>query len=67
MLTNIGVALVGAGTCGWFFNLLSRSGTAGFDWWSVLGATFGAMAFLLVWHQMSGWPATVNGAHDGAR
>src|SRR4051794_26057373 len=65
--TNVGIGLLGAGTCGWVFNLLSGSGATESDWWSVLAGAVGAVAFVLVWHQMRDWPDTVNGARDGTR
>ena len=49
-LFDILLGVVGAVLGGWIFNAAGAVGVTGFNLWSLLVATIGAVALLVIWH-----------------
>ena len=54
MVMDIVLGVVGAVVGGFLFNLLGASGVTGFNIYSMVVATIGAVAVLVIYHMISG-------------
>ena len=54
VLLDIGLGVVGAVVGGFLFNAFGSVGVTGFNVWSVLVATVGAIVVLVVYHAIAG-------------